>query len=233
MLSEFLDNLFRESIALVPTIQPMDTAERNRVDEVLRLEHAKAIADAPSPEPNQTPILKVEVARWAAQVLHWATWTMLNREELVTELPKSLVSSQPRGETPSEHWSADLCLRFMPDVLEHCRRLSHQDELCVVIEEVLANWPLSATGAQLKIQSCSPQKKSVVLGDAGLRLIVRDRVVESEDTKLWIGDAVIGALLEEAAGLYRDLLPASVRSAFFLEPGSDVPRNIKERLARL
>ncbi len=83
-----------------------------------------------------------EIACAAAEFLRQSSWALVNRDERMTELEKRLkMPGSPL--TPSQHLSADLTLRYLPQVLRRARGLDPADPLVAQLANVLRTWPLS------------------------------------------------------------------------------------------
>ena len=62
-----------------------------------------------------------EIACAAAEFLRQASWALVNRDERITDLAKRLkMPGSPL--TPSQHLSADLIMRYLPQVLRRGSR---------------------------------------------------------------------------------------------------------------
>ena len=77
-----------------------------------------------------------EIACAAAEFLRQASWALVNRDERMTDLEKRLkMPGSPL--TPSQHLSADLTMRYLPQVLRRARGLDPSDPLVARIANVL------------------------------------------------------------------------------------------------
>jgi hypothetical protein len=85
----------------------------------------------------------------AAAALVWrACWFLLSRNEPETELERLLVLPGP-ARTAAEHLSADLTLRFLPQVHRRARAHSPSDKLTTLLADLLLRWPLAGVLADL------------------------------------------------------------------------------------
>jgi hypothetical protein len=84
----------------------------------------------------------------AMELLAWSSWFLLHRSEPDAEVDRCL-PVLAAGQTASEHLSADLVLRFLPQVHRRARAVNPQDLLTIRLEETLRRWPLSGVLADL------------------------------------------------------------------------------------
>ena len=83
-----------------------------------------------------------EAASTSAEFLRQSSWALVNHDERMADLEKRLnLPGSPR--TPSQHLSADLTLRYLPQVLQRARGLNPDDPLVECAANVLRRWPLS------------------------------------------------------------------------------------------
>lgn len=92
--------------------------------------------------PGSAPPFDANVALRAADVLRWACWFSLSREEDPEGIEPRL-DLPGRPSKPSEHFSADLSLRFLVRVHTRARALHPADVLVRALENTLRRWPLS------------------------------------------------------------------------------------------
>jgi hypothetical protein len=83
-----------------------------------------------------------EIACAAALLLRQASWALVSHDERINELEKRLKMPRSPG-SPSEHLSADLSLRYLPQVVRRARALNPSDPLIERLAGVLRQWPLS------------------------------------------------------------------------------------------
>jgi len=82
------------------------------------------------------------VACAAAELVRRASWATVNHDERVADLEKRLnMPGSPA--TPSQHLSADLTLRYVPQILRRARGLLPSDPLVGLLANMLRRWPLS------------------------------------------------------------------------------------------
>jgi hypothetical protein len=89
------------------------------------------------------------IALAAAGLVHNASWFLLSRGEPQAVLEQLLVLPGP-PRSPSEHLSADLLLRFLPQIHRRAKANNPADRLSTLLAEVLRVWPLSGVLADLE-----------------------------------------------------------------------------------
>jgi hypothetical protein len=173
-LETFLAELFSNGrIAFREPPVPAVPGEAS-VEAVRRIEEAYSayrldIAGAPI-------VLDVGVACAAAEVLRQASWALVCHHDRVEDLARRL--TMPRAPaTPADHLSADLLLRYLPQVHRRARALNPSDPLVRLIGRVLQQWPLSGVLAGLDEEPAVPLHFG---GHEGLMLLYAERLRERE-----------------------------------------------------
>lgn len=152
-LAEFLERLFRQGRVVYrqrPSPQPRDRAEA--VAELERAFEADRL-DLAGP-----PVAFDPDAALAAAGLVWrAGWFLLRRDEPVEVLERELALADPGpGATVDAHVSADLTLRYLPQLHRRARALAPGDRLHERLAEVLRGWPMSGVLSDLEAGPASP-----------------------------------------------------------------------------
>ena len=115
-----------------------------------------------------------EVACAAAEVLRQASWAVVNRDERVADMERRLAFGRvPEG--PGDHLSADLVLRFLPQVYRRARAIDPIDPLVAMLAKVLRDWPLSGVLADLDAPPAHPEALAFG-GHSGLQLLYAERL---------------------------------------------------------
>jgi hypothetical protein len=121
-----------------------------------------------------------ELALAAAELLRQASWALVNRDERMTDLVKRLkMPVSPL--TPSQHLSADLTMRYLPQVLRRARGLDPSDPLVTQLANVLRTWPLSGVLADVAEPPLVPVQFG---GHPGLMLLYAERLI-GNDRPFW------------------------------------------------
>ncbi len=111
-------------------------------------------------------------AREAAELVRQASWALVNRDDRASDLKKRLtMTGTPR--TPSQHLSADLMLRFVPQIARRARGLDPIDPLAEMLAAILRRWPLSGV---LSDAAEGPGVPIEFEGHPGLSLLYAERL---------------------------------------------------------
>jgi hypothetical protein len=115
-----------------------------------------------------------QVSLAAAKIARRACWALVNRQQRPEDLVRSL--RMPGAPTmASQHFSADLTLRFLPQIHQRARSIDPADVLVRAIADLLRNWPLSGVLADLEDGPETP----IELGNhPGLLLLYAERFAE-------------------------------------------------------
>jgi hypothetical protein len=82
------------------------------------------------------------IACEAAEVVRQSSWALVRREDRLEDLKRRLkLSGPPRS--ASRHLSADLMLRYLPQILKRARGLDPSDPMIGLLGGILRRWPLS------------------------------------------------------------------------------------------
>jgi MoxR-vWA-beta-propeller ternary system domain bpX4 len=131
--------------------------------------HAPNVAGPPIPFDPAT-------ATAAAEFLRQASWALVNRDEHAKELKRRLKLPGPPL-TPSQHLSADLVLRYVPQILRRARGLDAADPLLEILAQVLRSWPLSGVLSDLAEGPLVPLDLG---GHPGLLLLYAERCSDND-----------------------------------------------------
>ena len=107
----------------------------------------------------------------AAVWLSEACWVLVS-EDTAAKLPTLTLPTQ----SATDHFSADLILRFLPSVYRRALARADRTALADDIETVLRRWPLSGVLADLEGE---PTGDTAFDGHAGLQLLYAERLVKS------------------------------------------------------
>ena len=117
-----------------------------------------------------------ETAAAAAEFLRQSSWALVNHDERMGDLEKRLnMPGPPR--TPSQHLSADLTLRYLPQVLRRRCGLNPDDPLVERVATLLRYWPFSGVLSDVVEAPIEP----VDLGShPGLLLLYAERLIKND-----------------------------------------------------
>jgi hypothetical protein len=193
-LSDFLRALFGEGrAALQARAEPLDPRDKDALAVLQRAYDAYQLEIA-------GPLIAFEpkIALAAAVLVHNACWFLVSRDETEAQLKEVLVfPDSPRS--PSAHLSADLLLRFLPQVHRRAKAHNPVDALAVLLADVLRRWPLSGVFADLPEGPLAPLDFG---GHPGLQILYAERLAEHEKPN-WAPPP--GRVLECAEMVYEEL----------------------------
>ncbi|HVI44299.1 MAG TPA: hypothetical protein VM802_05500 [Chitinophaga sp.] len=149
------------------------------------------VADLPGAAPAFDPVAAVTAARYIYNIMH----------------EKNLVESFSVAGTvtPSAIYSADLCLRFLPDLLS----IHKNRPTATAILATAAHWPFSSTGMNVRTDS----NVEVIISHSSLLQAYADRIIASKDAARCNHPEVM-AIVTTSLGNYADLLWPGFRRTF-------------------
>jgi MoxR-vWA-beta-propeller ternary system domain bpX4 len=169
---EFLIEVMKEGkIVFRSTKAPFDRISQPGVAflaEAFKI-HSAAVAGPPI-------VFDAETASTAAEFLRQSSWALVNHDERMADLEKRLnMPGSPR--TPSQHLSADLTLRYLPQVLRRARCLNPDDPLVERVAKLLRRWPLSGVLSDVEEAPTGPMDLG---GHPGLSLLYAERLARND-----------------------------------------------------
>ena len=129
--------------------------------------------------PFSTPKYDAESALWAAKIVYTACQILLYRENKEAELTDLLPAfTQPI--TTEAILSADLCLRFLPQILAEAKLIDPEDYLIPILESILKQWHYSGIGIPLSLKNLDFE---LIFSNPCLEQLYIDRVIDKKDKK--------------------------------------------------
>lgn len=207
---DFLRSLTTEGKVAVETSgpPPVDEAALEYLCHCEEIAREELIGDAPP--------LSLEVAAWASSLLYRACQFVVCRDIGEPAIVAALKSPCPEARGPSVDWSADLALRYLPDVYRLAQHLSRTDPLVRELRFLAVSWPLSSVG----IPDLTGFDVDPFLEHAGLRQLYVDRVLRKSDL-CRLGDPRVDDGIRTALGGHPELAPEFARRLGL--PGSPTP----------
>ncbi|TGD79543.1 hypothetical protein [Hymenobacter wooponensis] len=146
--------------------------------------------------PNAAPAFSAEAALWSAQLLYHSVQLTLLRDLDETVVHTYLTDF--RGPvSPAIIYSADLTLRYLPDLLQLAKGLAPADILVVRLQQLGQQWPFSFVGVELE----GPLALASLLAHPALRAGYTDRVIRTGDLSR-ARQPEVTILVQEALGHY-------------------------------
>lgn len=94
------------------------------------------------------------VAWSAAQFVRHACWFSVHRGEPVDVIERRLAFAKPRAY--AEQLSADMLLRYLPQLHRRCRSINPADPLVTILAQVMREWPLSGVLSDVEDAPMTP-----------------------------------------------------------------------------
>ncbi|MDQ1094982.1 MULTISPECIES: hypothetical protein [Chryseobacterium] len=198
--SPFLDTLFllrkEESMTVFIGLQEIPEKEMLEAADYFRAEFEKERLEFQSAEVMHHQ----DAALWAAKILYHSAQLYLVRRDTSTDLKKFIPDYTGKIDV-SAILSADLSLRFVPQVLAALQIADPEDPLIVLLESLLTRFHYSGIGTDLDLQNINWQDE---LKNATYRKLYLERIVEKKDYKL-AEIPYINQLLIAEFGMYKDV----------------------------
>jgi hypothetical protein len=153
--------------------------------------------------PGMAPALDPGVAAWAATLLAGAVRLVIVRdlgEEYVSRLFETGCPKPRSAGQPGIDYSADLFLRYLPQLVDFVKRLAPGDPLVEKLREVAASWPLSSVG----MDGLVPATIGTFVGHPGLRQLYVDRIMATGDTGR-VNDPAVAETILASLGAHPEL----------------------------
>ncbi len=196
-MRNFLEQLFTTGeVTVLPPganfeIGPEVNAEILRFDRSARLELA-----------GEAPDLDLPVARWAAQMLAESARLTIARDLGPQNSARIFSRTCPEPRSAEVDYSADLFLRYLPDLIKLVERLAADDPLAKRLRQMAGEWPLSSVGVkELSIADIEP-----FIDHPALRQLYVDRILATGDVSR-LGDPRVATAVRVALGAHPELAP--------------------------
>ncbi len=198
--SPFLDTLFHlrndEHITIFVAIQEIPKKEEQDVVSYLESEFEKERLEFLSDQINYDS----ETAVWAAKVLYRSAQLYLIRKDTDKNLEKLIPTFKGKINV-SAILSADLSLRFLPQIISALKDADSDDPLIKILENILTQFHYSAVGFDLDLDKINWEEE---LRDKTYRKLYLERIVEKKVYKP-AEVPFINQLLIAEFGMYKDV----------------------------
>jgi len=197
--SPFLDTLFllrkEESMTIYTDLQEISAREEEDAADYFESEFEKERLEFLS---DQVSFHK-ESAVWAAKVLYHSAQLYLVRKDTSGSLGKLIPDFTGKRDV-SSILSADLSLRFLPQMMEVLHNADPEDPLVRMLETILVQFHYSGIGSDLNLEKVNWEEE---LSNTTYRKLYLERIVEKKDYRL-AEIPHINPLLMAEFGLYKD-----------------------------
>ncbi|VEH18961.1 Uncharacterised protein [Chryseobacterium nakagawai] len=178
--SPFLDTIFllrkNECITLFSSIQTISQKEEAEAEVYFETEFEKERLEFL----YDRIICNKITAVWAAKILYHSAQLYLIRENTASNL-ENLIPAYKGPRDVSSILSADLSLRFLPEVIVALNSVDPEDPLIKMLEDILTEFHYSAIGYDLDLEVVNWQEE---LKDRTYRKLYLERIVDKKDYKL-------------------------------------------------
>jgi len=140
----------------------------------------KEYANESTHYPYTPPAYNALAALWGAKTIYYALQLILYRENKGKDLPL-LLPVYTDEQNASAILSADLCLRFLSQVLDQIKVIDADDLIIQVLEGHLKQWHYSAIGYNLNPEMLNFQQ---ILENNSLKQLYINRIIENKSKKL-------------------------------------------------
>jgi hypothetical protein len=127
--------------------------------------------------PFNSSIYNAEAALWAAKIIYTSCQLLLYREHENEELPE-LLPDFPFKKNVDSILSADLCLRFLPQVILEAKSIDESDYLVPILEKIIQEWHYSGIGIDTNLEYI---KLEMIFSNSCLEQLYIDRVIDRKD----------------------------------------------------
>lgn len=198
--SPFLDTLFllrkEGTLTIFSDLKTLSEKEEKEAEDFFESEFEKERLDFLS---DKIPFNK-EAAIWAAKVLYHSAQLYLIRKDTAKNLEKLIPQYQGEKNT-SAILSADLSLRFLPQLLDALQIADSTDPLVKMLENILHQFHYSGIGLDLNLEKINWEEE---LKNKTYRKLYLERIVEKKAYKL-AEIPYINQLLIAEFGMYKDI----------------------------
>lgn len=198
--SPFLDTLFllrkEGTLTIFSDLKTLTEKEEKEAEDFFESEFEKERLDFLS---DKIPFNK-EAAIWAAKILYHSAQLYLIRKDTAKNLEKLIPQYQGEKNT-SAILSADLSLRFLPQLLDALQIADSTDPLVKILENILQQFHYSGIGLDLNLENINWEEE---LKNKTYRKLYLERIVEKKAYSL-AEIPYINQLLIAEFGMYKDI----------------------------
>ena len=192
-LADFLQSLFAEGkVVANGKLYPFSPDELRAAEQLLRQFYSEDILEMPA----LAPAFHAEAALGGAQYLFCAVQLIINRD-LDEAAVEQHLAGLPEPASPEIIFSADLTLRYLPELFGLAKGLSPLDIVATKLKETAACWPFSSVGVDIGTEYTLEN----IVGHPSLKFAYTDRILAKKD-KTRAQHPLIKDLISEMLGAY-------------------------------
>ena len=201
-LSDFITNLLEKGeITVSNHLTPFSDMDLLDATNALRQMYERDALDMPFSVPEFTE----SSAIWAATYLYRAVQCSLMRDIDEAQV-KGLLLSFPNEKNASIIYSADLMLRYLPDLWNLAKGLAPDDILVILLRQIAHEFPFSSIGIPLEGNA----DLDIILAQNSLKLAYIDRIILAKDFNR-INDERLIILAKEILGNQANILAPEMK----------------------
>lgn len=164
-----------EEMIIYDKILDFDLEDQRLVMEFLTMEYRTEVLTMPF----DVPEFDVDAALWAAKTVYTACQILLYRVNPDSELPE-LLPRFDKVKDASSILSADLCLRFLPQIYIESKAIDYEDKMVPLLEQILQEWHYSSVGTDI---AHGDLDFAPIIENACLEQMYLDRVIDRKDIR--------------------------------------------------
>ena len=158
-----------EEVMLYGELLDISESEGEEVAEYLKKQYEEESLDYP----YVAPVYDKKAALWGAKTIYFAAQLLLYRENITQDVAQILKPNEFEC-TPARILSADLTLRFLPDILNQVKMIESEDPLIDMIESILKIWHYSSISIK---DQCEDLNFKEIVEDKCLLQLYCNRVI--------------------------------------------------------
>ncbi|OOV18957.1 hypothetical protein [Flavobacterium sp. LM4] len=203
--TSFLDTIYHlrtiEQVILYDKLITISKEEETDTVSFLEAEYEREILEYPGIAPK----FNTAAGLWASKTVYFAVQLLLHRAHKISDLALLLPDYNGKMDA-SAILSADLCLRFLPQIIAEMKRIDPEDLVIPILEKHLIQFHYSAIGFEIDTEKMNYDIVSV---DDCLRQLYIDRIVHRKAVKFAQSD-FIKKQLEIGFGDYKKIFWAQL-----------------------
>ena len=171
-LNTFIHDLVSEGkVKVHDHIQPFSEKDLKKCELLLK----KMYDQDKINHPLSQPMFSANAAIWAASFIYRAAQFIMLRSAENEEVQSQLALFREEIGA-NEIYSADLTLRYLPQIYQLAKGLSPEDVLVKCLNEVAVQFPYSSVGIELNQEA----DHEAILNHPSLRLVYLDRIIQAK-----------------------------------------------------
>ena len=190
-LSNFIATLLSEGkVSVKGQLTSLEVQDISEAGKILHTYYQDDILEMPYTAPG----FSEGAAVWGAEYLYKAVQLIVLRdveEEMINDELKPFTGQL----SPGVIYSADLMMRYLPQLFELAKGLAPGDLLVQILRNTARQWPFSSAG--IEVDGAVDDK--LILEYASLRYTYIDRIIKAKD-KQRMKDPVVADYIKEVAG---------------------------------